>query len=169
MLKSIANAVLFQIGWFACVLGGNSYWLLIAVAGLAVHFLWISSWAAEGRLILTVTLIGIVLDSALMTLGVFDFGSDGYLLPLWLALLWAVLGTTLNHCLAWTAKPLWRAAVLGAIGGPMSYYAGSQLTQVHLPLGVWPGMVLLGVVWPGVFPLLQWLATRAARHSGETL
>lgn len=65
----------------------------------------------------------------------FDFGTGGYLLPLWLALLWAVLGTTLNHCLAWTAKPLWRAVVLGAIGGPMSYYAGSQLAQVHLPLG----------------------------------
>lgn len=92
MLKSIANALLFQIGWFACVLGGNSYWLLIAVGVLAVHFLWTSSWAAEGRLILTVTLIGIVLDSALMTLGVFDFGSGGYLLPLWLAVLWAVLG-----------------------------------------------------------------------------
>ncbi|PPS33972.1 hypothetical protein BVY12_15735 [Pseudomonas amygdali pv. morsprunorum] len=169
MLKSIANALLFQIGWFACVLGGNSYWLLIAVGVLAVHFLWTSSWAAEGQLILTVTLIGIVLDSALMTLGVFDFGSGGYLLPLWLAVLWAVLGTTLNHCLAWTAKPLWRAAVLGAIGGPMSYYAGSQLAQVHLPLGVWPGMLVLGLVWAGLFPLLQWLAARAARQSGETL
>lgn len=100
MLKSVANALLFQIGWFACVLGGNSYWLLIAVAVLVTHFLWISSWAAEGRLVITVTLVGVVLDSVLMTLGVFDFGISGYVLPLWLALLWAVMATTLNHCLA---------------------------------------------------------------------
>ncbi|SDX26612.1 Protein of unknown function [Pseudomonas syringae] len=165
MLKSVANALLFQIGWFACVLGGNSYWLLIAVAVLAIHFVWISSWAAEGRLVITATLVGVLLDSVLMTLGVFDFGISGYVLPLWLALLWAVMATTLNHCLAWTARPLWRAAVLGAIGGPMSYYAGSQLAQVHLPLGVWPSMLLLGLVWAGVFPLLQWLAGRTTRPS----
>ncbi|OUM07366.1 hypothetical protein BW686_10630 [Pseudomonas syringae] len=172
MLKTLANALLFQVGWFACVLGGNSYWLLIAVGVLAVHVLWTSSWAAEGRLILAVTLVGVVIDSALMALGVFDFGVEGYLLPLWLAVLWAVMGTTLNHCLAWTAKPRWRAAVLGAIGGPMSYYAGSQLAQVHLPLGMWPSMTVLALVWAGVFPLLQWLAARttrpSARHSGDT-
>ena len=165
MLKTIANALLFQIGWFACVLGGNSYWLLIALGVLVIHFVWISSWAAEGRLVITVMLIGALIDSLLMTLGVFDFGVSGYLLPLWLALLWAVMATTLNHCLAWTARPLWRAAVLGAIGDPMSYYAGSQLAQVHLPLGMWPSMLLLGLVWAGVFPLLQWLAGRTTRPS----
>ncbi|WP_122448552.1 DUF2878 domain-containing protein [Pseudomonas viridiflava] len=167
MLKSLANALLFQIGWFACVLGGNSYWLLIAVGVLVVHFAWVSSWATEGKLIVSVTLVGVVLDSLLMVLGVFDFETGDYLLPLWLALLWAVMGTTLNHCLAWTAKPIWRAAVLGAIGGPMSYYAGSQLAQVHLPLGFWPSMVLLGLVWAGVFPLLQWLAARAPGPSAR--
>ncbi len=170
MLKTIANALLFQAGWFACVLGSNSYWLLIAVGALLIHFLWVSSWAAEGRLVLMVTLVGTVLDSVLMMLGVFDFGTGGYLIPLWLILLWAILGTTLNHCLAWTATPVWRAAVLGAIGGPMSYYAGSQLAQVHLPLGFWPSMTLLALIWAAVFPLLQWLAASVrARHPGASL
>ena len=160
MLKQIANAVLFQAGWFACVLGGNSYWLLIPVAVLLIHLLWISSWAAEGKLLLWITALGTVLDSALMLLGVFDFGSQGLLIPLWLILLWAVLGTTLRHCLAWTAKPLWRASLLGAIGGPMSYYAGSQLAGVQLPLGLWLSMSLLAVLWAAVFALLQWLSAR---------
>ena len=39
MLKQIANAVLFQIGWLACVLGGNSLWLLLALAVLVIHLL----------------------------------------------------------------------------------------------------------------------------------
>ncbi|WP_095099896.1 DUF2878 domain-containing protein [Pseudomonas sp. Irchel 3A5] len=160
MLKQIANTVLFQAGWFACVLGGNSYWLLIPIGVLLIHLLWISSWAAEGRLLLWITALGTVLDSALMMLGVFDFGTQGVLIPLWLILLWAVLGTTLRHCLAWTAKPWWRASVLGAIGGPMSYYAGSQLADVHLPLGLWPSMALLAVLWAVMFALLQWLSIR---------
>ncbi len=169
MLKQIANAVLFQMGWFACVMGGNSYWLLLPVGVLLIHLLWISSWAAEGKLLLWITALGTVLDSALMLLGVFDFGSDGLLIPLWLILLWAVLGTTLRHCLAWTAKPWWRASLLGAIGGPMSYYAGSKLAGVQLPLGLWPSMVLLAALWAAVFPLLQWRAGRLLAGQSDNM
>lgn len=158
MLKQIANAVLFQAGWFACVIGGDSYWLLIPISVLIVHLLWISSWAAEGKLLLWITGLGTILDSVLLMLGVFDFDAGGPLIPLWLMLLWAVLATTLNHCLSWTAKPWWRASLLGAVGGPMSYYAGAQLAGVHLPLGLWPSMVVLALIWAVVFPCLQWLA-----------
>jgi hypothetical protein len=158
MLKQIANAALFQIGWFACVLGGSSYWLLIPVGILVLHLLWISSWASEGWLLVCVMALGTLLDSVLIMLGVFGFDSSGPLIPLWLMVLWPLLGTTLNHCLAWTARPWWRASLLGAIGGPMSYYAGSKLAGVHLPLGLWPSMLLLAVIWAVVFPLLQRLA-----------
>jgi len=158
MLKQIANAALFQIGWFACVLGGSSYWLLIPVGILVLHLLWISSWAAEGWLLVWVMALGTLLDSVLIMLGLFGFDSSGPLIPLWLMVLWPLLGTTLNHCLAWTARPWWRASLLGAIGGPMSYYAGSKLAGVHLPLGLWPSMLLLAVIWAVVFPLLQRLA-----------
>ncbi|MEB0041182.1 MULTISPECIES: DUF2878 domain-containing protein [unclassified Pseudomonas] len=158
MPKRLANALLFQIGWFACVLGADSLWLLLAGGALAVHLLWISSWRAEGPLILGVALIGTLIDSLLLKAGVFSFATDGPLIPPWLMVLWAVLAITLNHCLNWTAKPWWRASVLGAIGGPMSYYAGSQMAGVELPLGLWPSMLLLGVIWAVLFPLLQKLA-----------
>jgi hypothetical protein len=131
MPKQLINALLFQIGWFACVLGGNSFWLLIAVGVLAIHLLWISSWQADGLLLISVALIGTMVDSLLLNCGVFSFDADGPLIPLWLVTLWAVLATTLNHCLDWTAKPWWRASILGAIGGPMSYYAGSKMAGVH--------------------------------------
>ncbi len=35
MRERIANAVLFQLGWLDCVLGGNSFWLTLALAALA--------------------------------------------------------------------------------------------------------------------------------------
>jgi hypothetical protein len=107
MLKPLVNAVLFQCGWFACVLGGDSRWLLVAVAALAVHLLWISSWSREGQVILAVTLLGTLIDTSLRSFGVFHFSLPGPLIPLWLMVLWALLATTLRHCLAWSAREPW--------------------------------------------------------------
>ena len=108
--------MLFQCGWFVCVLGGDSRWLLIGIAALGVHLLWISSWTREGQVILAVTVLGTLVDTALRGLGVFEFNTPGPLIPLWLILLWALLATTLRHCLAWSAQPWWLASLLGAVG-----------------------------------------------------
>jgi hypothetical protein len=157
-VKRIANAVLFQLGWFACVLGGNAFGLFATLAIIALHLALIGSWRTEGKLVIVVFALGSALDSALLKLGVFDFGDASLLTPLWLALLWALLATTLDHCLAWTARPWWLASVLGAIGGPLSYFAGSKLATVYLPLGFWPSMLILAAVWAIAFPCLHWLA-----------
>ncbi|WP_439861012.1 DUF2878 domain-containing protein [Pseudomonas sp. MBLB4136] len=157
MPKLIANALLFQLGWLACVLGGGPWLLLVALA-VAVHLLWTASWAAEGKLLFSVFLAGSALDSFLLNLGVFDFGEPRTLIPLWLALLWLLLATTLNHCLAWTAQPWWRGSLLGAVGGPLSYYAGAQLAGVTLPYGTWPTLALLALIWALVMPVLHGFA-----------
>jgi len=158
MLKRLANAVLFQCGWFACVLGGDSRWLLVAVAALAVHLLWISSWSREGQVILAVTLLGTLIDTSLRSFGVFHFSLPGPLIPLWLMVLWALLATTLRHCLAWSARPWWRASLLGAVGGPLSYYAGSQLAGVSFGYGTAPTVIGLSLLWGLLFPVLHWVA-----------
>ena len=93
MLQRVANAVLFQIGWLTCVLGGNSRRLLVALAVLVIHLCWISSWAAEGGLILSVVIVGTAVDSVLRGAGVFAFQDQSPLIPLWLMLLWALLAT----------------------------------------------------------------------------
>jgi len=161
MPKLIVNAVLFQLGWFACVLG-DAPWLAVVAVAVLVHLCWVSSWAAEGKLLVTVFLFGSALDSFLLNLGLFDFGAvDGEprrLIPLWLALLWLLLATTLNHCLAWTARPWWRASLLGAVAGPLSYLAGARLAGVELPYGTWPSLTVLAVIWALVLPALHGFA-----------
>ena len=156
-IKLIANAVLFQLGWFAAVLGGSSFWLLIPLGVLLVHFTWTSSWAAEGKLVMTVFFAGAALDSFLMHLGVFHFPGESDLVPLWLALLWALLATTLNHCLAWSQR-WWLAAMVGAAAAPVSYVAGAALADVELPLGLWPSVAILAAIWAVVLPLLHGFA-----------
>lgn len=155
----ILNALLFQLGWFACVFGASYPWLLaVALTFLLAHFLWVARWRAEGRLVASVMLFGCALDSFLLNLGVFDFGSDGRLLPAWLALLWALFATTLNHCLAWTARPWWLGSLLGAVAGPLSYLGGAKLAGVGLPLGLWPTMLMLSLIWAGVMPVVHGFA-----------
>ncbi|SDT95067.1 Protein of unknown function [Pseudomonas pohangensis] len=156
MNKLLVNALLFQAGWFACVFGAGQPWLLLVpLAALLVHFLWTSSWAAEGRLVISVMLLGSVLDTFLLNIGVLDFGSDSRLLPAWLALLWAMLGTTLDHSLRWSASPWWRASLLGAVGGSLSYLAGSKIAGVQFPQGETITLILLALIWAGVLPLLH--------------
>lgn len=162
MLERLTNAALFQLGWFACVVGGNSLWLLVPLAALVIHLLWISRWADEGRLILSVVLLGTTVDSTLRWLGVFDFADVAPLIPLWLMLLWALLATTLRHCLAWSAHPWWLASALGAISGPLSYYAGSQLAGVQFPYGPWVTLIGIGALWAMLFPTLHFMAQRLA-------
>ncbi len=84
--------------------------------------------------------------------GVFHFSLPGPLIPLWLMVLWAPLGTTLRHCLAWSARPWWRASLLGAVGGPLSYYAGSQLAGVSFGYGTAPTVIGLALLWGLSFP-----------------
>lgn len=130
----------------------------MVAAIIAVHLLWVSSWAAEGKLLLSVFLAGSALDSFLLNLGVFDFGEPRQLIPLWLALLWLLLASTLNHCLAWTAQPWWRSSLLGALAAPLSYYGGAKIADVTLPLGTWPTLVILALVWTLVMPVLHGFA-----------
>jgi hypothetical protein len=169
MPKLIANALLFQLGWLACVLAGDSPWLLAVLAIVAVHLLWISSWLAEGKLLISVFLAGSALDSFLLNLGVFDFGEPRVLIPLWQACLWPLLATTLNHCLAWTAQPWWRASLLGALAAPLSYYGGAQIAGVTLPYGTWQTMLLLAAIWALLMPLLHGLAKRYRQQYQQSL
>ncbi|MDK1396063.1 DUF2878 domain-containing protein [Pseudomonas protegens] len=164
MRKQLANALLFQLGWFICVLSGDSAWLLLGVAILLAHFRWIGSWAAEGRMIFGVALTGITLDSFLHWLEVFQFQQVSLLVPLWLMLLWALLATTLRHGLAWSARPWWLGCVLGALGGPLSYYAGGRLAGVTFPYGTGPTLLGLGLLWALLLPLLHVLARPAPQE-----
>jgi len=162
VLKTLVNAALFQCGWFACVMGGNGTWLLVGLAALGVHLLWTTTVSQEGQALLAVTLLGTLIDTLLRTFGVFHFSQPGPLIPFWLILLWALLATTLGHCLAWSARPWWRASLLGAIGGPLSYYAGSQLAGVSFGYGTTPSLIGLALLWALLFPMLHRLVRQLA-------
>ena len=166
--RLLGNALLFQLGWLACVLGAHHPWLLwLAAACLVSHLTWLAQ-PGELRLIMAVSLCGWMTDSLLLILGVFDFAGPRYLLPGWLALLWPLFASTLRHSLAWSARPWWLASLSGALGGPLSYWGGVNLAGVGLPLGTWPSLLILAAVWALLLPLLHQLGGLIAPACGKT-
>jgi hypothetical protein len=167
--RILVNAVLYEGLWVACVVGGLAAGLPVAVLFLVVHFGVLKAGRSDVLLIAVSALTGIVVDSALMHLGVFDFpGGETWLCPPWIIVIWAMFGLTLDHCLRWARRSLPLAAVVGAVAGPLSYMGGERLGGVRLqPALSLPPALWLAVVWAMVFPGLAWISGRIAARVKE--
>lgn len=176
MTYPLINFVLFQIGWFACVVTAS--WQvaitgsLIAISIVIFHLLVSRQAATEILLVLFAMILGTVWDSWLLMQGWLRF-NDGMwhasLAPYWIILLWALFATTINHSLAWLKQRLVLAGVLGAIAGPGAYYAGARLGAVEL-LDPQAALLVLAVGWALWTPLLAYLAgflERIFAHPGR--
>lgn len=158
-IKLIANYLLFQLGWLACVLGGDQIALAAAVIVLFIHLLWIGNWHKEKQILALTFLLGCAIDSFLRNLEILQFSSQlddaGRILPLWLACLWLIFATTLRHSLDWSRTHKLYGAILGFLGGPLSYLAGSKISDVTLAQPLWQTLLILAIIWAVVIPMLQ--------------
>lgn len=162
MLK-LANAVLFNVSWFAIVVTQSTpVALAIAALHLAVHFTFFSRSKGEVLLVALVSIIGVAVDQLLFLLGVFNLGGQGAVAPLWLSCLWPVFATTLLHAFGSLQRRPVLAGVIGAVGGALSYVAGTRLSAVDFADPLW-GPVALAALWALLFPLLLALSTRLGR------
>lgn len=136
--------ICFELGWLALVI--FQFW---AVLPVALYIAWVMGRLARHQqsLVVQLALLGIVLDSLLIWLGVMSFTTSGWL-PLWFLLLWCLFALTVVEAFADLLKPVWLAPFLGAVGGPLSYLGGAMLSGgiLTMPLG-WVSWVVLAVVW----------------------
>jgi hypothetical protein len=161
MLSRTVNFVAFQVGWFASVLGAayGRPWLgpVVVSVLLAIHLWNVADQWATARLLLTVGLIGFVVDSLLGYAGLLLYRDSPlalWLCPPWLLALWLIFATTLQHSLNWLVGRYGLAAFLGAVFGPVSYYAGQQLGALQLGGSVPVTVSVLAAVWATLLPLL---------------
>jgi hypothetical protein len=161
----LANAALFNLSWFAIVVTQQAAIALAVVAlHLVAHVVLVGRDRGEMLLIALVSLIGVALDQLLFLLGVFNVGGQSALAPLWLSCLWPVFATTLLHAFASLQGRPWIAALVGGVGGAVSYVAGVHLSDVEFASALW-GPVIVGVLWALLFPLLLAWAARLSRSA----
>lgn len=149
------NALWFQLTWFACVLGRDP-WLALTLGMIALHFVLVQSARAELLHIAPIAAVGIVTDSLLSVVGVFDFGDR--LVPVWLCLLWIAFATTLTRSLAMVGKRAVVAVLVGGIGVPFNYALGERLGAVSFPWDPQITIIVLVIVWAQLLPTLYRLS-----------
>lgn len=168
MTDKLLNAVGFQLVWMACVGGaGSGRWWLgpLALLPFAVwHFVRSRHRVADAKVALLAVGLGSVFDATLATSGVLTYTSVGPwngLAPAWILSLWIGFALTLNHSLSWLHGRPPLAALLGGIGGPLSYWIGGHAWgAVTFTASLPTTLLVLSVLWMTVVPVLVAAAQR---------
>ncbi len=165
----LVNYAGYQIGWLAVLLGAGAGYdvqgTALAVALTAGHL-----WLADDRrtevwLLLAALVTGGLVESWQIASGTYRLLAGvpaAGLPPWWLLTLWGQFATTFRFSLAQVMTRPVRAAVLGALGGPLAFLAGERLGAVALTVPLLPGLLRLAVAWAAALLWLAWLTRRMA-------
>lgn len=164
-MRRLLNFILFQVSWFACVLGAaNSLpWLGVLVTLMVVfwHLFQAKMMRPEIILMLTVLVIGGLFDQALLLTGLLDYAHHGWnsaLVPVWILALWLAFASVLNVSLRWMREKYLLGVLFGAVGGPLAYLGAEKLGAVTLHS--LDAMLALSLGWAVITPILLLLAKR---------
>lgn len=160
--RNVVNFVLFQTGWFLCVVFPGLLTAAVALGLVALHLILVSQHAArEWQFILLGTVLGTLLDGLWFRTGIMADTSGAAMIwtPVWLVGVWAVFMTTLAHSLSWMGQRAWFPFVFAPVAGPFAYWSASKLGAVSLPdLPI--SLIALAVGWLVIFPLLLHIRQR---------
>lgn len=169
MMAWLINFIAFQLGWIICVVAAAQGWpwLGSGVVALIVvfHLSRTPQPGAEFTLVLLVGLLGGLIDTLWVQLDLLRYSAGivvAGMAPHWIIAMWMLFAITLNVSLRWLRGRWLLAALFGAIGGPLAYYAGAKLGAVVFTEPAWQGLATLALAWAGAMPLLMWLAQRCA-------
>lgn len=156
----LVQVIAFQFAWFLCLYSQGIVTLLVATAYL---FFAVQQFPHKTRGLLFVAFassIGSLIDSVYSFTGWLQFPSVTLGISFNLIAVWFCFSSTLLTMFSWLQNRWWMAGFLGAVFGPLSYYAGMQLGSVVFPRGVIPTLATYSVTWFLLFPMLIWLSQR---------
>jgi hypothetical protein len=169
----LINYGLYQIGWFACVLGGawQRPWtgFVIAMILVGVHLALSVERSLEVRLVVLATAVGVVAEMMQIAAGTYRFASGTVtdaLPPLWLLAMWAQFATTFRFSLRSVLTRPVPAMVFGAAGGPVAFLAGERLGAVTLFLPLAYGLLRLSVSWAIALAVFSAVVRRVGPERG---
>lgn len=175
-VRQLANFVVFEAAWFACVLGvahGHPAWGTAAVVGaIAWHVAISVRPATELALVGALCAIGFVAESLVAAQGRVAYPAGqpvAWLAPYWMVALWGELAIALNVTLRWLkGRPL-LALGLGAVVGPLSFLGGVRLGGARF-VDEPAALATLAAMWALLMPLVMWISDRldgvAVRRAG---
>lgn len=154
----------FDVAWASAVGGGAGGWpwlgTIPALGLLALHlFLSRAVLWAELRLVLAITLFGVLLETGFMGAGLVDFTGTrvlGVLPPVWVWALWLGFASLPNGSLAWLQGRTALQMLLGLVFGPLAYWTGAKMGAAEMPSG--GALFVIGLAWALAFPAIMMMA-----------
>ena len=164
--RQVANFVVFEAAWFACILGvahGQPGWgTAVVIAAIAWHVAISARPATELALVGLLSAIGLVAESIVVSQGHVAY-PDGqplaWVAPYWMVALWGEFAMALNVTLRWLKGRTWLAAVLGAVFGPLSFLGGVRLGGARF-VDAAAALATLACMWAVLMPLVMWISDR---------
>ena len=167
MIRTLALWLLFKATWYITVQGAatSGPW-----PGAAAALAWLAGAVyllrpgRAGLLRWTVIAgLGGACEALLHGMGIVDYPapSDAWALgplPLWILGLWLILATLLSSKLAIFAERPTLAAVIGAVGGPCSFWVGSRFGATSLGPDPALAVAAIALEWLLLLPLCARLA-----------
>lgn len=138
-MRSFVPFAAFQLVWFAAVLGARAGLNWAGPMALVPYLAWMLAGERDrmrlGARWIVAGLLGSLVDCGLASLGLLvypkaDPGWPTWLVPPFIVSLWIAFATLPHVSLAWLAPRPVLAALLGAVGGPLSFAAGARLGVV---------------------------------------
>jgi hypothetical protein len=162
-----ANWLWFYFGFVAALSGANlgypSTGPVVIVGWLTGHLVNAKHPWAEIRFLVASAGMGLVADGLLTLCGVLKFReplSWGWMIPLWMVMMWPNFAATLNNSMKWLLGRYKLGAALGAVAGPFSYYGGEKWGAIDFGRPFWVAMIVIGIEWALAMPALLWLSAR---------
>ena len=170
----LVNYVLYQAGWFACVLGAawQRPWagFVVGLLLLAAHFMLSTQPERDLQLVVVAVGAGLVVEVILIATGTYSFASGtvvASLPPPWLLLMWAQFATTFPFSLKPIIMRPVASAVFGAVGGPVAFVAGQGLGAVTLLPPVSLSLLRLAVGWSVAMSAMSAIARAEMKSEGS--
>jgi len=149
----VINILIFQAGWFAAVLGGDLFATLFILPALVFHFVFTPSKKEDFIAVILCISLGMVHDSLLLSQNLLKIDQHLYFPPIWLILIWSLLGISLLHSLRWVyEKPLF-SSLFGTIAAPISYLAGVKLSESQWTGSMTKIILVIAIIWLFLLPL----------------
>ena len=173
MITSISNFVLFQVAWFAAIIGGASGWPVLgsvpAVVVVVIHlFMNREHLRREILLIAVITVLGVIVETVFVSVGALHYAgtaAGAVLPPIWIIALWFAFATLPHGSLNWLSGRLWLQLFLGAVFGPLSYVGGVKLVAATMPEPIIVSLIIIGVGWALAMVLIFQMADRLRPNS----
>ena len=173
MKLTFINLAVFKVAWTAVVVsaaaGAPVIGVIAVAAAVGIHLWYSDNPDTEIRLLMAAAALGFGWESVLVIANLVEYPSGTWLpglAPFWIVAMWVLFATTLNVGMRWLRRNTAVAAIAGAAGGPLAFFAGASIGAVEFAS---PAIALafIGIGWAVMLPLLVKLAIRL--ESGHRL